>query len=212
MTTLLLVRHGDNEYIKKNKLPGQQAGIHLNERGQKQAAALADSLKELPIEAIYSSSLERAMETATPLAEALHLEIQPRPTLMDINIGAWTGRSLRALNRLKVWTIVQRAPSLFHFPEGESFLQAQERVVTTLDEIASAHKKGLVAVVFHSDPIKLAIAHYIGLPFDHFQRLVIGTGSVSILGLHELGAALLALNLTPPFSLPFGRPGKKRHP
>ncbi len=212
MTTFLLIRHGENEYTRKNKLPGQQAGIHLNERGQKQAAALADSLKALPIEAVYSSSLERAVETAGPLAQALHLEIQPRPALMDINIGTWTGRSLRMLNRLKVWAIVQRAPSLYHFPEGESFLQAQERVVSELDSIAQAHKKGLVAVVFHADPIKLAIAHYIGLPFDHFQRLVIGTGSVSILGLHELGAALLALNLTPPFSLPFPRPEKKRHP
>ncbi len=148
------------------------------------------------------------METAEPLANALHLEIQPRPALMDLNIGDWTGRSLKVLNRMKVWTIVQRAPSLFHFPAGKSFLQAQERIVSELDAIAAAHKKGLVAVVFHSDPIKLAIAHYIGLPFDYFQRLVIGTGSVSILGLHEVGAALLALNLTPPFNLPFQKPNK----
>jgi len=203
MPTLLLIRHGENEYIKKNKLPGQQAGIHLNERGRKQAAALADSLKELPIQAVYSSSLERALETAEPLAQALKLEVQQRPALMDINIGAWTGRSLKMLNRVKAWAIVQRAPSLFHFPEGESFLQAQERIVSEVDAIAKAHSKGLVAVVFHADPIKLAIAHYIGLPFDYFQRLAIGTGSVSILGLHEFGAVLAALNLTPPFSLPF---------
>ncbi len=211
MPTLLLIRHGDNDFVKKNKLPGQQPGIHLNERGRKQAEALAGSLKELPIEAIYSSSLERAMETAEPLAAALKLEIQPRPTLMDLNVGAWTSRSLKLLNRMKAWTIVQRAPSRFHFPEGESFLQAQERIVTELDAIAKAHPKGLVAVVFHSDPIKIAIAYYIGLPFDYFQRLVIGTGSVSILGLHELGAALLALNLTPPFSLPYARPKAKHH-
>ncbi len=202
MTTFLLIRHGENDYVKKNKLAGQQAGIHLNERGRQQAQAIADSLKMLPIEAIYASSLERAMETAGPLAEALKLEIQPRPGLMDLNIGAWTGRTLKVLSHMKAWAIVQRAPSLFHFPEGESFLQAQERIVSTLDEIASAHKKGLVAVVFHSDPIKLAIGHYIGLPFDHFQRLAISTGSVSILGLHEFGAYLMALNLVPPFTLP----------
>jgi probable phosphoglycerate mutase len=157
---------------------------------------------------MYSSSLERAIETAEPLAQALKLEIQTRPSLMDLNIGAWTGRSLKALNRMKAWAIVQRAPSLFHFPEGESFLQAQERIVSELDAIAKAHPKGLVAVVFHSDPIKLAIAHYIGLPFDHFQRLMIGTGSVSILTLFPTGAALMALNLTPPFtlSMPSKRP------
>jgi probable phosphoglycerate mutase len=207
MTIFLLIRHGENEYITRNKLPGQQAGIHLNERGQKQAEVLCESLKGLPIQAIYASSLERAMETAQPLANTLKLEIQPRPSLMDLNIGAWTGRSLKVLNRMKAWTIVQRAPSLFHFPAGESFLQAQERIVSELDAIAKAHPKGLVAVVFHADPIKLAIAHYIGLPFDHFQRLMIGTGSVSILTLFPTGAALMALNLTPPFTLPM--PPKK---
>ncbi len=210
MLILLLIRHGENDYVKKNKLPGQQTGIHLNERGQKQAAALADSLKGLPVKAVYSSSLERAVETAGPLATALGREVQTRPALMDLNIGSWTGRSLKMLNRIKAWKIVQRAPSLFHFPEGESFLQAQERIVSELDNIVQAQKKGLVAVVFHSDPIKLAIAHYIGLPFDHFQRLVIGTGSVSILGVHEFGAVLMGLNLIPPFSLPF--PKKGRHP
>jgi probable phosphoglycerate mutase len=111
---------------------------------------------------------------------------------------------------MKAWRIVQRAPSLFHFPEGESFLQSQERIVSELDAIAKAHPKGLVAVVFHSDPIKLAIAHYIGLPFDHFQRLVISTGSVSILGLYELGGVLMGLNLMPPFQLPFPKGKKKK--
>ena len=212
MATLLLIRHGDNDFVRKNKLPGQQAGIHLNERGRKQAEALAGSLKDLPIQAVYSSSLERAIETAEPLAQSLHLEIQVRPTLMDLDVGAWTSRSLKVLNRMKAWMAVQRAPSLFHFPKGESFLQAQERIVTELDAIAKAHPKGLAAVVFHSDPIKLAIAHYLGLPFDHFQRLAIGTGSVSILGVHELGAILMALNLTPPFSLPFSKPKGKRRP
>jgi len=208
MPTLLLIRHGENDYVKKNKLPGQQGGIHLNERGQKQAAALADSLKELPIQAVYASSLERAVETAEPLAKVLHLEVQLRPALMDINIGSWTGRSLKMLNRIKAWRIVQRAPSIFHFPEGESFLQAQERIVSELDAISMAHKKGLVAIVFHADPIKLAIGHYIGLPFDNFQKLAIETGSVSILGIHEFGAILLALNLMPPFSLPYKKNGR----
>jgi probable phosphoglycerate mutase len=202
MPTLLLIRHGENDYVKKNKLPGRQAGIHLNERGQEQATALAESLKGLPVKAIYSSPLERAVETAKPLADSFHLEVQLLPALMEINVGSWTGRTLKMLNRTKAWRMVQQAPAFFHFPAGESFLQAQERIVSALDSIAAAHKKGLIAVVFHADPIKLAIAHYIGLPLDNFQRLVIGTGSVTIVGVHEMGAALLALNLIPPFSLP----------
>jgi probable phosphomutase (TIGR03848 family) len=202
MPTLLLIRHGENDYVKQNKLPGRQAGIHLNERGQKQAAMLAESLKGLPIKAIYSSPLERAVETAKPLADSTHLEIHLDPALMDIDPGSWTGRSLKMLNRTRAWRIVQQAPSFFHFPAGESFMQAQERIVSALDSIAAAHKKGLIAVVFHADPIKLAIAHYMGMPLDNFQRLAVGTGSLTIVGVHEMGAALLALNLMPPFSLP----------
>jgi broad specificity phosphatase PhoE len=203
MTTFLLIRHGENDYLKKNKLPGQQAGIHLNDHGQKQAADLAESLKDAPIRTIYSSPLERAVETAEPIARTHRLEVQLVPALMDLDVGAWAGRSYKLLNRTKAWKIVQQAPSLYHFPEGESFLQAQERVVSELDAIAKVHPKGLVAVVFHADPIKLAIAHYIGLSFDNFQRLGVGAASVSILAVHEFGAALLAMNLTPPFSLPF---------
>jgi probable phosphoglycerate mutase len=213
MAILLLVRHGENEYIKQNKLPGQQSGIHLNQYGSKQAAMLAESLKPAPIKAIYSSTLERALETAAPLAEALKLEVQPRPTLMDIDVGSWTGRTFKMLNRLKGWKVVQRAPSLAQFPGGETFLQAQARIVGELNTIARAHPKGVVAIFFHADPIKLAIAHYIGLPMDYLQRLVISTGSVSILAVGEMGAALLALNLIPPFSLPYASPPRpKRKP
>ncbi len=203
MTIVLLVRHGENDYLKTNRLPGQQPGIHLNEYGEKQAEALAESLKSAPIKAIYSSTLERAMETAAPIAAAQKLEVQSRPTLMDINVGAWTGRTFKMLSRIKAWKVVQRIPSLAQFPGGESFLQAQARIVGEIDAIVRAHPKGVVAVVFHSDPIKLAIAHYIGLPMDFQQRLFIGTGSVSILAIGEMGAALLALNLNPPFSLPY---------
>jgi probable phosphomutase (TIGR03848 family) len=202
MPTLLLIRHGENEYLKKHKLPGQLPDIHLNERGRAQAAALAEGLKKLPIKAIYSSPLERAVETIEPLARELKLEIQLRPALMDIDVGTWTGRSIKVLSRTKAWTVVQRSPSQFHFPNGESFLQTQERVVSTLDAIVAGHKKEMVAVVFHADPIKLAVAHYLGLPLDNFQRLAIQAGSVTVLGVHEMGAALLALNLVPPFSFP----------
>ena len=210
MTILLLVRHGENDYLQKGILIGSRISTHLNEHGREQAEELAKALKEYPIKAIYSSPLERAVETAEPIASTHHLQIQPCPGLMDLDVGIWAGRSYKLLNRIKAWKIVQRAPSLFHFPEGESFLQAQERVVSELDAIIKAHPQAVVAVVFHADPIKLAIAHYIGLSFDNFQRLGVGAASVSILAVQEFGAALLAMNLTPPFSLPFKK--GDRHP
>lgn len=202
MPLILLIRHGENEYVKTGKMAGRTPGIHLNERGIQQAAELATALKNVPLKAIYSSPLERAVETAEPIAEGRTLAIQLRPDLMETNIGKWQGRSLKQLRRLKKWKIVQHAPSRFAFPEGESFLQNQMRIVSALDEIAASHKpKDIVAVVFHADPIKLAVAYYLGMPLDHFQRLACDTGSVTMLYLSELGAHLIKLNQKPPFDL-----------
>ena len=202
MPLLLLIRHGENEYVKTGKLAGRLPEVHLNERGQKQAAELAEALKKVPLKAIYSSPLERALETAGPLADGRKLEIQLRPELMDNDIGAWQGRSIKQLRRTKKWKVVQQAPSRFTFPEGESFLQTQTRVASCLDQIAASHKpKDIVAVVFHADPIKLAVTHYLGMPLDHFQRLACDTCSVTVLYLSETGTHLIKLNQKPPFDL-----------
>ena len=202
MPLLLLIRHGENEYVKTGKMAGRTPGVHLNERGRKQAAELAEALKQVPLKAIYSSPLERALETAEPLAEGRKLEIQLRPELLENDIGKWQGRTLKQLSRTKKWRIVQHAPSRFKFPEGESFLETQTRIVSCLDEIAASHKpKDIVAVVFHADPIKLAVAYYLGMPLDHFQRLGCDTASVTVLFVSETGAHLIKLNQRPPFDL-----------
>ncbi len=209
MTTLLLIRHGENDFVKTNKMAGRLPGVHLNERGKEQAAALANALDPLPLKAIYASPLERAVETAQPLADSHKLEIIQIPDLMDIDIGKWQGRSWKVLSRSKVWRIVQQAPSRFTFPEGESFLDAQTRLVAAVEKIAAAHKpRDIVAIVFHADPIKLVISHYLGLPLDRFQRLGISTGSTSVLWVTEMSAHLMKMNLTPPFELPM--PPKNR--
>ena len=200
MPLLLLIRHGENEYVKTGKMAGRLPGVHLNERGRQQAIDLAKALADVPLKAIYSSPLERAIETAEPIAEGRRLEIQLRPELMENDIGKWQGRSLKTLSRLKKWRIVQQAPSRFTFPEGESFLQTQTRIASCLDEIAAAHKpKDIMALVFHADPIKLAVTYYLGMPLDHFQRLACDTGSVTALYLSTMGAHLIKLNQKPPF-------------
>ncbi len=202
MPTLLLIRHGENDYLAKNKLPGRIPGIHLNGRGREQAAELARTLSRLPIKAIYSSPLERALETAQPLAQSLGLGIQIRPDLTDTDIGEWEGRSWKVLGRTKLWKVIQETPSQFQFPGGETVVQAQERVARALDAIASTHADEMVAVIFHADPIKLVVAHYLGQPLDNFQRLTAHTGSVAVLKIDGSAAKLLALNLIPPFSFP----------
>ena len=200
MPLLLLIRHGENDFTKKHKLAGYTPGVHLNERGLSQAQALADALKEVPIKALYSSPLERAVETATPIAAARELEILNEAGLLETNVGKWQGRSLAALRLQKHWKVVQNAPSRAQFPEGETFYECQTRIVTALDSISRKYKpQDIVACVFHADPIKLAIAHYIGLPLDHFQRLSCDTGSLTALYVNESGANLIKLNQRPPF-------------
>ena len=202
MPIFLLIRHGENDFLKKGRLPGHQPGIHLNERGCAQAQALAESLEQLPIKAIYASPLERAVETAGPLAQALKMEVELRPGLRDADVGAWTGMEIKKLRKNPLWKVVQESPSRARFPQGESILEVQTRIVNEIEAICEKHKTEMVAVIFHADPIKLAVTHYIGLPFDNFQRLAVQPGSVTILGIHGTRTTLMALNIIPPFSFP----------
>jgi broad specificity phosphatase PhoE len=201
MPLLLLIRHGENDYVKTGKMAGRIPGVHLNEKGQKQAEALGEALKDVPITAVYSSPLERAIETANPIADSHKLKIIRKVDLMDTDVGKWQGKSLAMLRLTKAWKIVQSAPSRFHFPEGESFLNLQTRIANVMEEVVKTHykPKDIVAIVFHADPIKLAISHFLGLPLDHFQRLSCDTGSLTAIYAGEAGANLVKMNHRPPF-------------
>lgn len=202
MPLLLLIRHGENEYTKKGVLAGRRSGVHLNERGQMQAAELAKALTGAPIRAIYTSPLERAVETAAPIARALHLRANRQAGLTETDVGSWEGRSVRQLARTRYWRIIQKSPSRATHPGGESFAQTQVRIVAALDAICSEHgPRDLIACVLHADPIKLAVAHYLGLPLDNFQRLACETGSVTLIFVAASSAHLVWLNRRPPFEL-----------
>jgi probable phosphomutase (TIGR03848 family) len=197
MPTILLIRHAENDYYKQGRLPGRLPGVHLNEKGQAQAKALAHALTKMPLKAVYSSPLERTMETAEPIAAAQGLEVTPRPGLLEVEIGEWQGLTLKQLRRRKLWKVVQRNPTLARFPAGESFAEAQMRIVHELEALAAAHKpKQVFACVGHSDMIKLAVAYYLGLPLDLFQRLTVQPASVSTLHLSKSHSRLINLNHT----------------
>ena len=198
MTTFYLIRHGQNDYVGEGKLAGWTPGVHLNEQGKAQSQALAALLSSVRFRAIYTSPLERAYETALPLANSRKMKPIVREGLGEINCGTWTGKSLKSLRRRKLWPIIQSAPSRATFPEGESFTDAGARIVHELELIRSSHpgKRTVVACVFHSDPIKLAIAHYLGLHIDLFQRIVIEPASFSILNISKHGVHLFRLNDT----------------
>lgn len=202
MTLFLLIRHGENDYIKKGLLAGRLPGVHLNEKGRAQAQTLAEKLASAPIKAIYSSPLERAIETAEPLAKALGLEIIPRAGLIETDNGEWVGQSVKRLRRLKVWRELAHNPSLFRFPGGESIADCQNRMVQELEVLRRMHlAEAMLVCVGHADPIKQAVGYYIGLPPDNFRRLMISPASVTALQVGEEGSLLLTLNYDPAFTL-----------
>ena len=195
MPILLLIRHGETDFVKKQRLAGRLPGARLNAKGRAQADALAKALRSLPLKAVYSSPLERALETAQALASLHGLRVQPRPGLIETDLGSWEGRSVPRLRRSKEWKVLQEAPSRFRFPGGEWVVENQARLVAEVEAISKAHKpKELIVCVGHADPIKLILAHYLGLPLDLFQRLSIDTASVSTLMLDHGKARVINLN------------------
>ncbi|MEJ2732119.1 MAG: MSMEG_4193 family putative phosphomutase [Anaerolineae bacterium] len=194
---LLLIRHATNDWVGE-RLAGWTPDVHLNEEGQAQAVALARRLADVPLSAIYSSPLERTLETAQPLAQAQGLSVQVRDGLGETGYGDWTGRALKELKDEKLWPVVQVYPGGVRFPGGESMREVQARVVAELDAIRDSHPDQTVAVVSHSDPIKMAVAHYAGLALDLFQRLTISPASVTAFAFAHFGLRLLCLNHTDP--------------
>lgn len=192
MTTILLIRHGENNMVGK-RLAGRLPGVHLNEKGQVQARQLAEVLCKAPLKAIYSSPLERAIETAEPLARALGYEIQMAPGLVELNYGNWQGKTLKQLGRFKLWKTVQEKPSEMRFPQGESFIEVRDRVIAEIERIAAAHEEGdLVATFSHGDIIRLAVSHYLGVPLDLFQRVAANPASISVVHIDKKGRPFVA--------------------
>ena len=195
-TLILLVRHGQTPTTGKI-LPGRAAGLHLADAGVQQAHRVAERIAELPrIDAIYASPLERARETAAPIAKALKQRVKIDKGLLECDFGDWTGAELGKLMKKPEWSTVQKAPSMFRFPNGESFTEMQTRMVTALDRIRAAHPGGTVVCVSHADPIKAAVAHAMGTHLDLFQRIVIGTCSVSAVAYSPHGPIVLTVNST----------------
>lgn len=195
-TTILLVRHGQTPTTGK-VLPGRAKGLHLAEVGLQQAELAAERISQLnTIDAIYSSPLERAKETAAPIAKACGLKTQVERGLFECDFGEWTGAELKKLMKLPEWQTVQRAPSTFRFPGGESFTEMQTRMVTSLDKLRARHPGGTIVCVSHADTIKAAVAHALGTHIDLFQRIVISPASVSAVLWHSGGPVVLAVNST----------------
>lgn len=195
-TTILLVRHGKTATTGA-VLPGRAAGLHLDDTGRAQADGAGARIGELKkVAAVYASPLERAQETAAPIAAACGLTTIVEPGLLECDFGEWTGADLAKLRKRREWATVQRAPSAFRFPGGESFSEMQARIVTTLERLRHAHPGKTIVCVSHADVIKAAVAHAVGTHLDLFQRIVISPCSVSALSWTAEGPIALAINST----------------
>ena len=196
-TTVLLVRHGATS-TTGTILPGRAAGLHLSERGVEQARGVADRLSaiERRPSALYVSPLERTRETAAPIATSLSLKAVVERGLLECDFGDWTGKRLNLLRKKPQWRAVQHAPSTFRFPEGESFVEMQLRIWTTLERLARRHRNRTIVVVSHADPIKAAVTYAQGVPLDLFQRTVISTCSVSAIAFTDDSPVVLCVNNT----------------
>ena len=203
MTTILLVRHAENDWVRSGKLAGWTPGVHLNEEGKRQANLLGERLAAAHIDVVYSSPLERAVETAEAiLTHYPGKEICLDEAIGEAHYGEWTGERLRKLSRTRLWEVVQRQPSQARFPGGESIQEMQNRAVAAIDRMAARHPHQTVVAVSHGDVIKSIVAHYAGMHLDMFQRLVIAPASISIIHLGGHGPAVVRVNDTHHYDRP----------
>jgi probable phosphoglycerate mutase len=192
----LLVRHGQTPTTGK-VLPGRAPGLHLADAGRAQAQLAAERITALNrVDAVYASPLERARETAAPIGAARGLKVVVDKGLLECDFGEWTGAELKKLMKLPEWSSVQRSPSTFRFPGGESFLEMQGRMLGTIDRLRAAHDGGVVVCVSHADTIKAAVAHAMGTHIDLFQRIVISPCSVTAIAYSAGGPVVLTVNST----------------
>jgi probable phosphomutase (TIGR03848 family) len=195
MTLMLLVRHAVTDVTGK-RLSGSTPGIHLSDEGRVQAKGLAERLGPLRLTAVYTSPLERCVETAEPIAAGRRLEVGVLADLEEIGYGQWAGRPIAGLMKTKLWRRIQLLPSSVEFPEGETLVGGQRRAVAAFDGIAARSPRGVVVAVTHADVIRLALAHYAGVHIDLFQRFTVSPASVSALVLGDRIPRILRVNDT----------------
>ena len=196
-TLVLLVRHGQTPTTGKT-LPGRAKGLHLADKGLEQAANAAERIAPLAknVAAVYASPLERTRETAAPIAKAVGQRVRSNRGLLECDFGEWTGAELKALGKLPEWKQVQRYPSGFRFPGGESFSEMQVRINDAIADMVKAHPGKTVVAVSHADPIKAVVAHAMGTHLDLFQRIVVSPCSVTAILYTADGPIVLCVNST----------------
>jgi broad specificity phosphatase PhoE len=192
-TVVLLIRHAQTDAVG-DRLPGRVEDLPLNQVGRAQAERLRARLATTDIAAVYSSPLQRAIETAGPLAGERNLRIEPLLELLEVDFGEWSGERFEALARDPRWSRFNKVRSLSAPPGGERPLETQARVVRALEIGRTRHPNQTVVFVTHADVIRLAILYTAGAPIDFIHRFDILPASVTAIALDGEQSTLLYVN------------------
>jgi broad specificity phosphatase PhoE len=194
VTTFYLIRHAERAGDQQ-MLTGRMADVHLSPGGRDHAERIALHLTAVPIQHVYSSPLERARETAEPLARAKAVTIEISAAIGEIDSGAWTGRTFPDLDANEErWRRFNHFRSGTRIPQGEAMVEVQSRFVGEMLRLRESFPDAHLALVSHADPIKIALACCLGAPIDFYDRIEIGLGSVSVVELGDWGAKVLRVN------------------
>jgi probable phosphomutase (TIGR03848 family) len=192
VTRFLLVRHAAHDLLARRIIAGRQPGVHLNALGKTQAEQIAERLSMLPIDAVYCGPLERARETAAPLAAKLGIEPQIAHEFNEIDFGCWTNRAFAELADVPEWQQWNSFRSIAVTPSGESMVAVQTRALKKISELRTHH--AFVAIFTHGDIIRAVLAHFLGVHLDLFQRIQIDAGSASLVELDSLDVRVRLVN------------------
>jgi probable phosphoglycerate mutase len=193
MTTLLLIRHGLTDDVDR-VLSGRAAGVRLNDAGRRQASEVAQRLRDVPLDAILTSPLERARDTAEAIAAKRGMRVQSIEALQEFDIGEWTGRAIASMDANPTWRQFNDVRSTTPAPGGELMLAVQMRVVSTLLDLAERYPSGTVAVISHGDVIRAALLYFLGMPADFLHRLEISPARVTVVQLGNGAPRVLQVN------------------
>lgn len=177
-------------------MAGWSDGWPLNAIGTRQAQALARGLVHAKIDALYSSPLERAQQTADVLARVHRLSIEIRREFGEIEIGDWQNQPLHDLDQRRDWREFNAFRSGAIPPNGTASVITQARYIDMLLTLREQHDSKTVAIVSHADPIRYALAWALGSPLDLISRIEISPGSVSALDLDRWNARIQYVNHT----------------
>ena len=179
MTTFLLLRHAHSMANESGILAGRIAGIELSEIGTRQSSQLNNALKDVVIDRIVISPLQRCKDTIAHTAKRRKKRIFTDSAFVEMDYGQWSGRSLKELVKEKAWKTIQKSPKNFTFPQGESFSGAAKRIERGLTSLTKKYPDETILIVTHGDVIKMALQLTHGGELNRFQNFVVDTCSLS---------------------------------